>query len=220
MRPFVKSWGKRFISETGNDFPVSVYVKDKNIRFLKLLKLRYPNAFRLITLIALLVPSVNPFVYLHSKKLRIYFEQFPSIVRHGSNSFWILFRTFSRAQVTYLMTWNLSTTIVVFGKYSLAKSLYILFMSVTKYFTCLLLGNSYKYCIKSVWDLVGRISKSLWVLATWTVVASFAIMKKWFFPHKRNIFNYRSPIIVYFISQSRTKRAGMCFHLERKENMN
>lgn len=45
--------GVKFIAETGIDFPVSIYVKDKNIRFLKFSKLRYPNALRLITLIPL-----------------------------------------------------------------------------------------------------------------------------------------------------------------------
>ena len=37
-----------------------IYVKDRKIRFLKFSKLRYPKAFRLITLIALFVPSVKP----------------------------------------------------------------------------------------------------------------------------------------------------------------
>ena len=32
------------------------------------------------------VPSVYPFVYGQSKALRIYLDQFPSIVRHESNS--------------------------------------------------------------------------------------------------------------------------------------
>ena len=45
-----------------NDIPVSLYVKDRKIRFLKFSKFRYPKAFRLITLKALFVPSVKPLV--------------------------------------------------------------------------------------------------------------------------------------------------------------
>lgn len=59
---FVKSWGKMFFSRHRNCIPVSLYVKDRKIRFLKFSKLRYPKAFRLITLIALFVPSVKPLV--------------------------------------------------------------------------------------------------------------------------------------------------------------
>ena len=36
------------------------YVKARKILFLKLLKFRYPKAFRLITLMTLFVPSVYP----------------------------------------------------------------------------------------------------------------------------------------------------------------
>ena len=45
-----------------DDVPVSLYVKDRKIRFLKFSKFRYPKAFRLITLMALFVPSVKPLV--------------------------------------------------------------------------------------------------------------------------------------------------------------
>ena len=59
---FVKSWGEIFCGHR-NFVPMSTfYVRAKKIRFLKLSKLRYPKAFRLITLMALLVPSVKPFV--------------------------------------------------------------------------------------------------------------------------------------------------------------
>ena len=58
---FVKSWGK-FILRHRNIAPVSLYVRDRKIRFLKFSKFRYPKAFRLITLMALFVPSVKPLV--------------------------------------------------------------------------------------------------------------------------------------------------------------
>jgi len=45
-----------------NDVSVPLYVRARKIRFLKFLKFRYPKAFRLITLMALFVPSVKPFV--------------------------------------------------------------------------------------------------------------------------------------------------------------
>ena len=58
---FVKSWGKIFLRHR-NDVSVSLYVRDKKIRFLKFSKFRYPKALRLMTLMALFVPSVYPFV--------------------------------------------------------------------------------------------------------------------------------------------------------------
>ena len=63
-----------------------LYVKARKIRFLKFLKFLYPKAFRLITLMALLVPSVYPFVYGQSKAFKMYFDQFRSIVRQALNS--------------------------------------------------------------------------------------------------------------------------------------
>lgn len=58
---FVKSWGKIFLRHR-NDVSVSLYVRDKKIRFLKFSKFRYPKALRLMTLMALFVPSLYPFV--------------------------------------------------------------------------------------------------------------------------------------------------------------
>ena len=49
---FVKSWGNLFLRHR-NIAPVSLYVRDRKIRFLKFSKFRYPKAFRLITLMAL-----------------------------------------------------------------------------------------------------------------------------------------------------------------------
>lgn len=57
----VKSWGKCILRHR-NDVSVPLYVKARKIRFLKFSKFRYPKAFRLITLMALFVPSVKPFV--------------------------------------------------------------------------------------------------------------------------------------------------------------
>ena len=54
----------------------------------------------------------------------------------------------------------------------------------------------------------------------WTVISSFAVMKKSLLSHKRKIFDYRRSIVMDFISKSCTKGASMCFALKRKENMN
>ena len=87
FRLFVKSGGKIFCGHR-NIVPMSAfYVRAKKIRFLKLSKLRYPKAFRLITFIALLVTSVNPLEYGQSKAFKMYFDQLPSMVRQALNSF-------------------------------------------------------------------------------------------------------------------------------------